>query len=81
MGRVCDGPRVLWAEFVMGQDVPDPVPYFTLVRCGVVRFKALVIACRTYKIFCTMSGKFQTLPHSRYMLHVLSDLALFWLCE
>ena len=24
MGRVCNGPRVLWAEFVMGRDVPEP---------------------------------------------------------
>ena len=24
MGRVCNGPRVLWAEFVTGQDVPEP---------------------------------------------------------
>ena len=25
MGRVCNGPRVLWAEFVMGRDVPEPI--------------------------------------------------------
>ena len=25
MGRVCNGPRLLWAEFVMGRDVPEPV--------------------------------------------------------
>ena len=24
MGRVCNGPRLLWAEFVMGRDVPEP---------------------------------------------------------
>ena len=24
MGRVCNGPRVLWAEFAMGRDVPEP---------------------------------------------------------
>ena len=24
MGLVCIGPRVLWAKFVMGQDVPEP---------------------------------------------------------
>ena len=24
MGRFCNGPRVLWAEFVMGRDVPEP---------------------------------------------------------
>ena len=24
LGRVCNGPRVLWAEFVMGRDVPEP---------------------------------------------------------
>ena len=25
MGRVCNGPRVQWAEFVMGRDVPEPI--------------------------------------------------------
>ena len=25
MGRVCNGPRVLWAEFAMGRDVPEPL--------------------------------------------------------
>ena len=24
MGRVCNGPRMLWAEFVMGRNVPEP---------------------------------------------------------
>ena len=24
MGRVCNGPKLLWAEFVMGRDVPEP---------------------------------------------------------
>ena len=24
MGRICYGPRLLWAEFVMGRDVPEP---------------------------------------------------------
>ena len=24
MGLVCTGPRVLWAEFVMGRDIPEP---------------------------------------------------------
>ena len=24
MGRVCNGPRLLWAEFVLGRDVPEP---------------------------------------------------------
>ena len=23
MGRVCQGPSLLWAEFVMGRDVPE----------------------------------------------------------
>ena len=24
MGRICNGPRLLWAEFVMGRDVLEP---------------------------------------------------------
>ena len=24
MGQVCNGPRLLWTEFVMGRDVPEP---------------------------------------------------------
>ena len=29
MGRVCYGPSLSWAEFVMGQDVPES--YYTVV--------------------------------------------------
>ena len=26
MGRVCQGPSLSWAEFVMGRDVPESLP-------------------------------------------------------
>ena len=32
MGRVCDGPRVLWTEFVMGRDVPEPSARFSDIQ-------------------------------------------------
>ena len=28
IGRVSNGPRLLWAEFVMGRDVPEPADMF-----------------------------------------------------
>ena len=43
VGRLCYGPSLQWAEFVMGRDVQLPeifvgaVLYFTLVRCGAVQ--------------------------------------------
>ena len=34
MGRVCQGPSLLWAEFVMGRDVPES--QFTIIF-GLIR--------------------------------------------
>ena len=36
MGRVCNGPRVLWAEFVMGRDVPESSAGYTFYPVSTV---------------------------------------------
>ena len=49
MGRLCQGPSLLWAEFVMGRDVPESILIAGNVRedmvgmCRVVVVRALFL--------------------------------------
>ena len=56
MGRVCYGPSLSWAEFVMGRDVPESLIFALFSRDLTMRARALPVGdndlCIRFTFIC-----------------------------